>query len=236
VTADLAHIRPAQLRNPELLAIARRALDEADELPDIAALVDRAEVVRVAARKAKLSVDAMNDWAEFKLDAERKAGELLRSMDKNGGRSQSHDATARPPSYADLGVRKDQAHRWQQVASLPEPEYEAYKAETREQGDIISTAGAVARAKDSERQQLDQLAEQVDDGSIARARLLRDFHGGCRAFTRDLLPLDVAAIAAALTEEGDRYAAQSLLHQVRAWVDQLERALHPLTLVQGGKE
>jgi len=36
-------------------------LAEAETLPDIAALVDQAEVVRVAARKAKLSLDAIKD-------------------------------------------------------------------------------------------------------------------------------------------------------------------------------
>lgn len=156
---ELAQVRPAQLRSGKLLEIARAALAEADGLPDIAALVDRAEVVRVAARKARLSLDAINDWAEFKLDAERKAGELLAARDHHPPgplpRDRSHDATYLPPKLADLGVRKDQAHRWQQVASLPEPEYEAYKAETRADGDIISTAGAVARARELERERRD---------------------------------------------------------------------------------
>jgi hypothetical protein len=82
---------------------------------------------------------------------------------------------------------------------------------------------------------LDQMADQVDDGSIAEARLRRDFHAGLRAFTRDLLPLDPTAVAEALTDDDDRYAAGSLSHQVRGWLDQLDRALHGLKVIQGGK-
>jgi len=154
---ELAQVRPAQLRSGKLLEIARAALDEADGLPDIAALVDRGEVVRVAARKAKLSLDAINDWAEFKLDAERKAGQLLTEMARRGERSTGGKPlqAATVTTLSEMGVERTQAHRWQQVASLPEPEYEAYKAEVRADGDIISTAGAVARARELERERRD---------------------------------------------------------------------------------
>ena len=60
-----------------LLARAASALAEANTLPEITTLIDQAEVVRTAARKARLGREAQNEWAAFKLDASRKAGTSL---------------------------------------------------------------------------------------------------------------------------------------------------------------
>src|SRR5450830_1810574 len=45
------------------LAAARLALAQVTDVSAVATLVDRLEVVRVAARKARLSLEAQNDWA-----------------------------------------------------------------------------------------------------------------------------------------------------------------------------
>lgn len=133
-----------------LLAVARRALAEAETLPELTGLVDRAEVARVAARKAKLSEDACLDWEEFSLDAQREAGKRLAAMPKAEGarlgkfpgQTQSHAATP----LSELGVSKHQSSRWQAVASLPDEEYEDYKEQGRAKGEI-TRAGAIKRAK-----------------------------------------------------------------------------------------
>ncbi|MGD9749716.1 MAG: site-specific DNA-methyltransferase [Acidimicrobiia bacterium] len=147
---------------PVLLAQARAALAEADTLPDISGLIARAEVIRVAARKAELSRDAQNDWAEYKLDAERKAGALLREMEKAPGtRGQlvgpgvvGDRASRQPmpdaPSLSDLGISRDQSSRWQRIASLPEDQYQAYKSDARAKGEVTE-AGAIRVAKHREK-------------------------------------------------------------------------------------
>jgi len=61
------------IASPALLALARQALREAETLPDLARLVDQAEVVRLAARKATLTKQAQDDWGQYALDAKRKA-------------------------------------------------------------------------------------------------------------------------------------------------------------------
>jgi hypothetical protein len=128
-----------------------------------------------------------------------------------------------------LGVGKSTVERDLVPDGTPDPE-----PEPEPQVEAVVEPAAVPDGT-AEPPTLDQMADQVDDGSIAEARLRRDFHAGLRAFTRDLLPLDPAAVAEALTDDDDRYAAGSLSHQVRGWLDQLDRALHGLKVIQGGK-
>ena len=61
---------------PISVAAARSALDAATDVTSVAMLVDRLEVIRLAARKVKASHEAQNDWATLKLEAERKAGRM----------------------------------------------------------------------------------------------------------------------------------------------------------------
>jgi hypothetical protein len=127
------------------LAIARQCLAEADSLPEISDLIDRAEIVRVAARKAKLSASAQNDWAEYKLDAERKAGTELKRMYDAGERSRGNRGNLQV-RLEDLGVSYYQCDTWQRVAELPENEYEQYKKDARDGGEITE-AGALRAAR-----------------------------------------------------------------------------------------
>ncbi len=61
------------------------ALAKADTLPKLANLVAYGEVMALAVTRAKLGRDSQNDWGEFKLDAERKAGLMLAEMPKHRG-------------------------------------------------------------------------------------------------------------------------------------------------------
>jgi len=62
-----------------------------------------------------------NDCAEFKIRAERKAGEFLRDPNLNKGfkgnqySGKLHDVT----NLKDMGVERIQSHRWQKIASVP---------------------------------------------------------------------------------------------------------------------
>jgi len=59
---------------PISIAAARLALEDATDVATVASLVDWLEVIRVAARKAKVSHEAQNDWATVKLEANAKPG------------------------------------------------------------------------------------------------------------------------------------------------------------------
>jgi excisionase family DNA binding protein len=208
------------------LDVARRALAEAETLPDVAALVDRAEVVRVAARKAQLSLEAQNDWAEYKLDAERKAGRMLAEMDLHGGDRRSESSSQRT-NLKDLGINGDQSSRWQQLASVPDADYESYKTATRRAGEPITEAGALRAVRAAEQAEAAAVFESglSEDG---RARIeaaqLRSNHARLWASFAPLFQLDPERVAAVLDPaERRRY----LIHIAGAkrWLSKLEAAL-----------
>jgi hypothetical protein len=117
-------------------------LEEAETLPDITGLIDRAEVIRVAARRVRLSRVAQNDWAEYKLDAERKAGAELMRMAEAGERAGDGQRTGALPTVHELvggvtvGASRALAGQWQAIAALPEYDYQQYKTEARKEGEI----------------------------------------------------------------------------------------------------
>ena len=57
--------------------------------------------------------------------AERRCGEILAEMEMHGGdrKSKLHDATL---NLADIGIERTQSHRWQAIASIPEPDFEQH--------------------------------------------------------------------------------------------------------------
>jgi DNA modification methylase len=152
----------ANLTSPRLLEGARRALAEAATLPELTPLIDQAEVVRLAARKAHLSREAQNAWAEYALDAERKAGALLTHLAATrglapGGRPAETGDTRSPvsaPTLVELGVAaepglaRQRSSRWQQLAAIPDAAYAQLKADVRADPDAVLTrAAALALAK-----------------------------------------------------------------------------------------
>jgi len=71
---QLAHFRKAKR---ELALVTR--IDEVKEIRD------KAEALRAYSKQAGESLEMQNNCAEIKIRAERRAGELLRETDKNGG-------------------------------------------------------------------------------------------------------------------------------------------------------
>jgi len=123
------------------LAAARLVLAEATDVAAVATLVDRLEVVRVAARKARLSLKAQNDWATLKLEAERKAGEMLTELRRAGelraGRPNADDASA----LSGFGISQQQSSRWQRLSSVPEDAFRSWVREVTESGSEVTEVG-----------------------------------------------------------------------------------------------
>src|SRR5262245_59806536 len=136
----------AGLATLELISQARQALAEARTLPDIRRVMEAASVATDAAQRAArlfnaerraaevvaAATAAANDAAAVRIEAQARAGELLKQMVGRGERVErgrpgktSHAATfidsgGERRSLRDLGVSRSESSRWQQVADVPE--------------------------------------------------------------------------------------------------------------------
>jgi hypothetical protein len=100
-------------------------VDEAKEIRD------KARALEVYAKQA-LNTEAERKAAEIRLRAERRAGQLLREMKQRGERQDRGDNRRKMSNGAtsqitlpDLGITRDQSSQWQQLAEIPEQEFEA---------------------------------------------------------------------------------------------------------------
>jgi hypothetical protein len=131
---------------PISIDAARQALDNAGDVATVASLVDRLEVIRVAARKARTSHEAQNDWATLKLEAERKAGRMLGELRTKGSLRAGRPNADSPSALADLGIEQQQSSRWQRLAAVPEERFSRWVQEVRGSGSEVTEAGLFALA------------------------------------------------------------------------------------------
>ena len=94
---------------------------EVDEVKDIR---NRAIALEHYSRLAH-NVEAERQCCEIRLRSERKAGQLLRQMEKAKGGRPTENPSNGPRGLADLGITYDQSSQWQRLADVPEPQFEA---------------------------------------------------------------------------------------------------------------
>ena len=125
---------------------ARRMLTRATSIDEVKDIRDRAEALRAYYRQQQESQAMQQQCAEIKIRAERRAGELLAEMALNGGdrRSELHDARVK---LADIGIEPTQSHRWQTIAAMPEPQFEAHIAESKDRGTELTSAAVYRKAR-----------------------------------------------------------------------------------------
>jgi ParB family chromosome partitioning protein len=130
-----------------------RAIEEARNLEEVKQIRDQAAALRTYAKQQKASREAQNVAAEVAIRAERKAGELLKVMEKNkGGRPEETGDTVSPvndtpPTYEDLGIHKKQASRWQKSATVPEAVFERHIQETVGKGEELTSKSVLLLAE-----------------------------------------------------------------------------------------
>jgi hypothetical protein len=131
IAAEIAQV--PQPLNMTRYDTARAALLDACRVDEVKDIRDKAAAMQAYARQAK-DPELIQFASEIRLRAERRAGELLKEMVKRGerdpggrGRVECRPAT----QLADLDVTKSQSSRWQKLADLPEPVFEAHVTETR---------------------------------------------------------------------------------------------------------
>lgn len=101
-----------------------RAIDAAYEVDEVKDIRDKALAIEAYAQQAK-NTEAERRACEIRLRAERKAGQLLCNMEKNKGGDPMKREDGVPPVLSDLGITRSQSSKWQQLAGVPENEFEA---------------------------------------------------------------------------------------------------------------
>lgn len=135
----IAQETPSNL--PALLDALTRAVDEAQTVPELKGIRDRAEAIRKWAKSAGAGLQAQNWIADKKIVCERKAGDLLAGMDLDKGGRPSTNRLQDAIGLPDLGIEGTQSHRWQREASVEEGEYRAYVQTCNETETELTSAG-----------------------------------------------------------------------------------------------
>ena len=142
---------------------AKRELALVTRIDEVKEIRSKAEALRVYAKQAGESLEMQNNCAEIKIRAERRAGELLQEIDKNGGGRPTKTSNAMlqvsGPTLLELGVTRMQSSRWQTIANIPEGIFEEHieetmaRAVTGDAGAELTTVGVLRLAKIQQRRQ-----------------------------------------------------------------------------------
>jgi hypothetical protein len=136
-----------------------QAIAAAYEVDEIKEIRDKAAALEHYARQAR-NTEAERQCAEIRLRAERRAGQLLRQMDKAKGSAQSGVGrrgengmrSESTTTLRELGITKDQSSQWQRLAAIPEAEFESALAgpDKPTLGGIIKGGGSKPVERDGE--------------------------------------------------------------------------------------
>jgi len=156
-------------RDLVLIDQAKQAIIQATRVDEIKTIIDKAEAIRLYYKKAKDGLEIQNRAAEIKLRAERRAGELIRELDLARGKRTDlvarRDQVNGKKTLSELGINKSQSSRWQQVASLPQGEFERHISETRRCDRELTSAGTIKLAKKLASHKASHVPRQSNNGS-----------------------------------------------------------------------
>lgn len=145
------------------------AVDEAKDIRD------RAQALEAYYAQAG-NLEAERQCCNVRLRAERRCGQLLGEMKKNGERASergdvnqharvSSDTT--PSTLSDLGITRDQSSKFQRIAEIPEQDFEQALSEPAKP----TTAGVLRRTKPAAQED----SKPIDPDALWLWGRLRDF-------------------------------------------------------------
>lgn len=168
-----------------LLSHAQRALVEAQTVDQVKELRDQAEVVKSYAKKAKLGQHIIVEASMIKVQAERKLGQMLRSVNlADSAPGNQYTGPVQSPLNGmpenvvylrDLGITKSESSRSQLIASIPEDVFQHFLKECGKLEREPTTAGLLRLARKLKEQNnvlnqplviplVSSLQQLVDDG------------------------------------------------------------------------
>jgi N6-adenosine-specific RNA methylase IME4 len=121
-----------------------RELAEAADIPDIKRVRDKAEALRVLAKKIGAGLECQNHYALLKIDAEAKAGQVLIDMAESGQRRMPRTARSKDMmSLENLEIELHESKRWQRVANVGEVARRAYRDHCLSESEEVTSAGLI---------------------------------------------------------------------------------------------
>ena len=179
-----------------------RAINAAYEVDEVKDIRDKARALEAYFQQAK-NPEPERRACEIRLRAERRAGQLLAERDKAkgtdvGGRTKLDGSrelpSNRPETYAELGISRDQASKWQQLAAIPHDEFEAALAAPSKPSTsgILASRQAAPRPMNPHALWLWGRLRDFERSDILKehpAQILLDMTDGMQADMRRLLPM-----------------------------------------------
>ena len=117
------------------------AIEVATTVDEVKEIRDKAEACRKYAQQSGMSLEGQNMFAELRLRAERKAGGMLKEMDKqHGSRGIGKKVDGHHVSpLSDIGITQKQSSRWQQEARIDDEVFEEYIKKAKKKGEITTS-------------------------------------------------------------------------------------------------
>lgn len=126
------------------------AIAEAHAVDEVKDIRDQAVAAEAYFKQAK-NLENESRAAEIRIRAERKAGQLLKAMEKaKGGQPyQSHNVMGRnsQKTLKDMDITPGQSSRWQQLAEVPDDKFESGVTSWREEGRPPATSRVSKKEK-----------------------------------------------------------------------------------------
>jgi N6-adenosine-specific RNA methylase IME4 len=148
---------------------ARKALQECVNVDEAKTIADKSYALQTYAKQAK-NPELERMAAEIRLRAKRKVGEISAELetDKPGPKdtSQAREVTSKTETLKEAGISKSEAHRCEQLAAVPESEFESYIVKINEAGRVVSSDEAIKRVTKKVKR-----AEKIDELNAKNAAL-----------------------------------------------------------------
>jgi 16S rRNA G966 N2-methylase RsmD len=136
-----------------------------NDIGQLTDIKDKAEALRVFVRKAEKGFAKQNKYAEVKIRAERRCGEILATEIQHGGDRKSK-SRFNGKTLKDLGISKNQSHHWQTVAQFPEDLFEGHIAQLKGSNKELTSIGVYRAASAYRRARKQDLKPVVGSESV----------------------------------------------------------------------
>lgn len=181
-----------------------KAIAVCHRIDEVKNIQDKAAALRAYARQIH-NRDAEVQFAEIKVRAERRCGELMEDLKHSGARAANGQTRGTKLKIRDLGLTQMDAHRFRQTAAVPVETFESHLAERRMRGLPVSslsvrTLAGVQLGSSNQNQRALTAVETLSDLTITPAQFAKFAMGPMR--DRVLLAITTAApwLAAAASQ------------------------------------